>query len=161
MNRKSYLLKLLPLTTFLILLFPAPNIARAANSESIKQTAATQQLLTENSSGKTYLAAAPKADKGAAEPTTLKKIVLSKKAQNIEFILFGCLIGLGVLAPEIFFKGKKNQGVSNSQDHQDTQNQELKSGKTVEPDLEFLKVISEKAAESNGKIVNQTNSKSA
>lgn len=150
MNRKSYLLKLLPLITFLTLLLPTSKIARAANLESIQE-----------SSAKTYIAAAPKADKAAGKPTTLKKIVLSKKAQNIEFILFGCLVGLGVLAPEFFFKGKKNQKLSNSQDNQDTQNQKPKSGKTVEPDLEFLKVISEKVAESNGKIANQSNSKSA
>ncbi|MDJ0682380.1 MAG: hypothetical protein QNJ18_21275 [Xenococcaceae cyanobacterium MO_167.B52] len=161
MNHKFYLLKLLPIATFLTLLLPTPKIVRAANLESIKQTAATQQLLTEEISAPTYIAAAPKADKGAGKPATLKKIVLSKKAQNIEFILFASVIGLGVIAPEFFFKSKKKRGVSNSQDHQDTQTQELKSEKTVEPDLEFLKVISEKVAESNGKVVDQTHSKSA
>lgn len=172
MNLKITLLKLLPLITFITLLLPTPKIARAASSAPAKEVAPTQKLLTEESSDETYISAAPKSDKGFGESTDLKTIVLSRKAKKIEFIVLASLMGLGVFAPEIFFK--KNKEVSNSEDYSDIEQEEVKAKKpekTVEPDLDFLKVISEKtkdvdffsekSAGSNGKVVNKTNSKSA
>ena len=176
MNRKFYLFKLLPLLTFIILSFPATKIAKAASSESLKETAPTQELLTEESYSEMYIAAAPKGDAGYGASKSVKRIVLSEKAKRIEFIVLASLMGLGLIVPEIFFK--KKQEVSHSEDRPDIEQEEVKAKKpekAVEPDLEFLKVISEKAknkakdidsffdksAESNGKVGNQTNSKSA
>ena len=156
MNRKFYLFKLLPLLTFIILLFPTTKIAKAASSESLKEIAPTQKLLTEESYSSTYIAAAPKGDAGYGESKSIKKIVLSEKAKKIEFIVLASLMGLGVIAPEIFFNSKKNQQASNSEAHQDIEQEEVKAKKpekAVEPDLEFLKVISEKAKQQQAGVL--------
>ncbi len=156
MNLKIKLLKLLPLITFITLLVPTSKIVRAASSAPEKLVNPTQEILTKETHSVQY-AAAPKADIPAK---STKKIVLSEKAAQIEFVIFGSLIGLGILIPEILFKSKKKKKSGNSEAHRDggTNN---KPEKTVEPDLEFLKVISEKSGKYNGKVENQANSKSA
>ena len=163
MNLKIKLLKLLPLITFITLLFPTAKVVKAATSVAQKESVELEKIITQESDGVKY-AAAPKGDKGYGEAKSAKKIVLSEKAAQVEFIIFGSLIGLGILVPEILFRGKKNKKSSNNQQNELANK---KPEKTVEPDLEFLKAISEKTKEAqkssqyNGKVETQANSKSA
>lgn len=165
MNPKSYLLKLLPLITFITVLFPTSNVAQAANSESVANYS------------ETYIAAAPAGD--GASKKKVKRIVLSEKAKRIEFIVFGSFLGLGILAPELFFNKKKQEELSSNEvahnnNNHSTSSQEAatakKPEKAVKPDMEFLDIISKTAknvdsffepTSSNGKVATKTGNKSA
>ncbi len=166
MNPKSYLLKLLPLITFITVLFPTSNVAQAANSESVANYS------------ETYIAAAPAGD--GASKKKVKRVVLSEKAKQIEFIVFGSFLGLGILVPELFFNKKKqeeelaiNEAAHNNNNHSTSSQEAVKAKKlekAVEPDMDFLNVISRTAKDidtffeptsSNGKVATKTGNKSA
>lgn len=165
MNLKStLLLKLLPLLTFIALLFPTPKIAQAAGSAPAQIAPAAKKVLKEDSYGEEY-AAAP--SKGAEKTTGVNK--LSDEAMRIKFLTFCGVIGSFLLLPEVFYrKGKdEEQPLSDESTH----SQPEEPAKNSTPDLDFLKTISAKTKDvdsfsknsetSNGTVESQKNHKSA
>lgn len=173
MNIKStLLLKLLPLITFISLLFPTTQIAKAATSAPVKAVSSTKKVLKKESHGGDY-AAAPTAEAyiaagGNKKSGSVKKLLVSEKTKKIEFFTFCGLIASFLLAPEIFFKRNKDEEFSN---HEDETDNDIKEVETISPDLDFLKTISantkevdlfaNNSEESNGQVESKQSHKSA
>ncbi len=136
MNPKSTLLNLIPLITFISVLLPTANIAKAASSPKI-EAYPNQEIIK----GDDHSHSEEHGASGHNESSRIGGGILSEKAKKIEFIVFLSLIVGAVFAPEIFYN--KSQGDSKNQNstasHKDTPQ---KQAKIIQPDTEFLKAIS-------------------
>lgn len=104
------------------LLLPT-NVAEAAGSSSTKKASDHQEAV--------------------ANPRTL----LSKHVQEIGFFTFLSLIGCGVLAPEIFYKYKKNSQSLNKSENLNLQGEEIND--PIEENTVTFEVISENSNKLN------------
>lgn len=130
MNGKLSLLKVLPLVALTTGLLMPTNIAEAAGSNSKESYTKTE--ITE------------KAGQSDAhqKPVKITKILLSKKAQKIEFFGLLGLIGVSLLIPELAAKSsKKVQKNSQSSNSNSQDNLQLTSNNQNKPDISYLEEI--------------------
>ena len=134
MNPKSTLLKLIPLITFISVLLPTPNMARAASSPKTEAYPTKEIVKGEDHSG-------GHGASGHNESAGIGKVVLSEKAKKIKFIVFLSLIVGAVFIPEIFHNKSKGDSKNKKSDKNQKDTLE-KQAKNIQPDIEFLKAIS-------------------
>ncbi len=131
------LLKIIPLITLNIGFLISTNVAEAASSSSDKSSISHEKL-TENSHGGTHQQKSP-----------ISRLILSKKAQKIEFFTVLGLIGASVLVPEVLAKSKrksqKNKSLNSDLDQSSPQTSEVSqvTQNNIEPDISYLKSILE------------------
>ena len=136
MNPKSTLLKLIPLITFISVLLPTANIAKAASSPKT-ETYPTKEIVKgdEHSHSEEHGAS------GHNESAGIGRGILSEKAKKIEFIVFLSLIIGAVFVPEIFHNKSKRDS-KNQKSTETEKDTAQKQEKVMQPDIEFLKAIS-------------------
>jgi hypothetical protein len=133
MNLSLTLLKIIPLITLLTgLLLPA-KMTKAASSEPTEKASGKQEIVNGKEKGKEETGEHHTA-------AVIPQILLSKKAQQIEFFVFLSLIGCSIVAPELFYKPKKNSQSLKSSETEEKQQAKISE---IEPELTSLKVIPE------------------
>ena len=131
------LLKIIPLITLNIGFLISPNVAEAASSTSHKSSV-PHETLTESTHGGAH-----------AQNPTISRLLLSEKAQKIEFFTVLGLIGASVLVPEVVSKSKrksqKNQSLKSDVAQSSPQTPEVSEVKenNTEPDISYLQSILE------------------
>ena len=122
MNWKLSVLKVIPLLTLTTGLLIPTNIAEAASSAP-KESATTH---TDSHAG------------GHKKAATVSQILLSKKAQKVEFFGLLGIIGASLVVPELFKKSKKN---NQSQNSSNQSNSQVTAKNQNEPDISYLEEI--------------------
>ena len=138
MNLNLTLFKTVPLVTLIIVLLSPTNIAKAASSALTNKASTKQETLKGEEHAEEHHGA-----------SGIPQLLLSKKAQKIEFFTLLSLIGASIVIPELLHKPKpklKNNLKNNSQSlksREEPKNQRTEINKHNQ-DISSLKVIIER-----------------